>query len=261
MLLVGFVAACNVSTSHNFTVTGKNFSFTMPDAVPSGIDKITFKNSGTEPHEMQLFRLKPHKTYAQFKKAVSINPPSVAAILTTADAVGGAASIAPGRTQVVKTNLTPGTYVSICFDQGPDHVPHFLKGMIRQFVVYPKGGGSWGRSSGTVNLKDFSITLPAHFSGHGTYKVHNNGPSVHEFAIGRLLPGKTVADFKASLSPTYTGQPVTVDVGGFAAQNPGYTGQVTLNLPPGSYVAACFVPESNGAPHAALGMYVGFKVS
>jgi hypothetical protein len=74
-------------------VTGKNFSSTVPDVVPSGIDRITFKNTGTEPQEMQLFRLKPRKAYAQFKKAVSINPPSVAAILATADAVGGAGSI------------------------------------------------------------------------------------------------------------------------------------------------------------------------
>lgn len=38
VLLLGFVAACKVSPSHNFTVAGKDFSFVMPDAVPSGVD-------------------------------------------------------------------------------------------------------------------------------------------------------------------------------------------------------------------------------
>lgn len=53
---------------------------------------------------------------------------------------------------------------------------------------------------------------------------------------------------------------MTGDAGGFAVLNPGYTGQVKLNLDKGDYVAACFVPGPQGTPHAAMGMYVGFTV-
>ena len=244
--------------SHDVYVTGKDFRFVMPPVVPSGIDRFTFRNAGTESHMMQLFRLK--ASYAEFLKALSINPPNIDAIEKAADAVGGAGSIEPGGVQVVKDKITPGHYVAVCFDAGPDGVPHFAKGMIKQFTAASDRGGSWSYAKGVVQLRDFKITLPRHFSGHGTYWVYNKGPSVHEFAIVRLLPGKTLADFVASLSPTYKGPEVTTDAGGFQAINPHHLGQVKLDLPRGHYVATCFVPEANGTPHAALGMYAGFIV-
>jgi hypothetical protein len=59
--------------------------------------------------------------------------------------------------------------------------------------------------------------------------------------------------------PAFDGPPVTA-AGGMGPLNPGSSGFVTLDLDPGRYMFICFVPNAEGTPHMALGMFHEFSV-
>lgn len=58
--------------------------------------------------------------------------------------------------------------------------------------------------------------------------------------------------------------PTGIDFLGFVGENaPGETKAGIMNLTPGSYVVACFIPvgsKESGAPHFTKGMYGEFTV-
>lgn len=102
-------------------------------------------------------------------------------------------------------------------------------------------------------------------------------PGVHKFVVraagnhfiemGRLLPGKTVADFKAWIEATKEGQNVPPPIDESAsmdtpALSPGHSITWHYKLPRGNYVLACFWPDADmgGMPHAFMGMYRGIKL-
>jgi hypothetical protein len=58
------------------------------------------------------------------------------------------------------------------------------------------------------------------------------------------------------------GPPPISPAGGSAAQAPGTTSFVPLELAPGNYVMICFVPDAASAqPHFTLGMIKDFTVT
>jgi hypothetical protein len=67
----------------------------------------------------------------------------------------------------------------------------------------------------------------------------------------------------AYLSPgAPPGPPPFTSAGGAAAIAPQHTEWVLLSLPPGNYVALCFVPDAkDGMPHFVHGMVHPFTVS
>lgn len=245
------------------TIIGREYAFDMPSTVPAGLVHLTFLNQGKEEHEAQLFLLKPGVTEAQLLTVLQEQgPPSGPLPVTTA---GGANAIGPGQRQEVYVTLQPGTYEVVCFTSGADNVPHIAKGMYKSFTVTgTAGAASPPTADGTVTMKDFAFGLPDVITQAKplTLQVINNGPSEHEMALFKLLPGKTVQDAVAFVqAENPTGPPPGDAAGGLAAIEPGATGWVTLNLAPGTYFVACFVPDSSGKPHVADGMYTSFTVA
>ena len=99
----------------------------------------------------------------------------------------------------------------------------------------------------------------------GLYRFQDtDAQDVHEINLGKLLPGKTVADAKAWFAGLATpggpvGPPPFTYFGGFGAVLPGNGCWFRADLKPGAYVAFCLVPDdTTGIPHAATGMVVGF---
>lgn len=130
-----------------FTVTGRrtrgslntagqialsDFHIQMPAGFTGkGIYRVV--NRGAQPHEVEIFRLAPGKTLADTKAFLSDpaqagRPPVIP--------VAGAQGIMRGTVNYLHLNLSPGTYMAVCFI--PDLAsgkPHMALGMMSTFQV------------------------------------------------------------------------------------------------------------------------------
>jgi uncharacterized cupredoxin-like copper-binding protein len=92
--------------------------------------------------------------------------------------------------------------------------------------------------------------------------MKNVGKELHIAALSKINPGKTFADATKDLqSPTPPAAPASTELGGIASTSPGLSGNVTVELEPGTYYFACFIPSADGAPHVAKGMIQPFEVT
>jgi hypothetical protein len=95
-------------------------------------------------------------------------------------------------------------------------------------------------------------TLPA---GWVTIRMMNHGPETHHGQLLRLNDGVTFQAFSQAIQQEgEAALRLTTLVGGPGAIDAHRTDEVTLDLQPGSYVLACFVPSPDGVPHLAKGM-------
>jgi hypothetical protein len=101
-------------------------------------------------------------------------------------------------------------------------------------------------------------TLPA---GVVTIRMTNRGEEPHHGQLLRLNDGVSFDQFVAALQQEGEGAlRLTTPEGGPALIDPARTDEVTLDLAPGSYVLACFVPSPDGVPHLAKGMIKPLEV-
>jgi plastocyanin len=97
----------------------------------------------------------------------------------------------------------------------------------------------------------------------GLTSVHivNKGKDLHQVQLIRLTDGKTAEDFAAA----YKANPFNPEgpapapawihfAGGPNAVIPGDSATAIVNLEPGNYLVVCFIPDSQGVAHVALGM-------
>jgi uncharacterized cupredoxin-like copper-binding protein len=240
------------------TVTARDFSLEAPDTFPAGRVAVTFRNEGQEMHHAQFVRLNDGATMDQFAAALQQGPAAAAALGTDA---GGPGAVSPGKSTTITQDLTAGMYVMLCFIPGADGVPHVAKGMLHPFQVSGSAPAAAEQpSDGEVILGDFTVLMPEMKSGTNTLTVTNAGRHAHEVVFARLTNGATFADAE----PFLQGQgpePSLEAVGGTVGMAPGQRAWVTVDLPPGDYLALCFIPDTaSGAPHAFLGMWATFTV-
>lgn len=273
-LLIGMLAACGTSGQESssatptsnasiptITMTAKDFSFDMPETLPAGLVNITMTNTGADPHQANLAQLNQGVTQDQVLTALKKEPEAITRLLTF---VGGPNTVGPGQSQEVILPLSAGQYVALCFASGTDNVPHEAKGMVKFFQVQGSSDltqVSEPTAQGQVTLKDFHFELPGPLkAGPALLKVTNQGPEPHELTLVKLAPGKSMQDVLAFFEKP-AGPPPFADAGGIGALASGMSGWVKLNLTAGDYVAVCFVPDSTGKPHFAMGMATPFSVN
>ncbi len=138
--------------------------------------------------------------------------------------------------------------------------------MLAEFQVTEATGEAAAVPSndGEIVTNEYSFTIPADFSGKGTFEVVNQGEQNHEMAVYTIAEGKTAADVQAFFSSTTppAGPPPITPSGGIAPAAPGTSVLSTLDLASGNYVMMCFLPDvKTGAPHFTLGMIQPFTVS
>jgi hypothetical protein len=189
------------------------------------------------------------------------------AALALADAYGGSNSVGPGADQETWVNLPAGTYVAMCFQDGPpgSGPPHLFKGMYAAFTVTGQGNSAHPPVPvrGTISAFSFGFHLPATINGHGVYRFVNTADAdSHELTLLKLAPGMHADDVLNWLTSP-NGPPPFSSAGGFGALAPGGQGWVRLDLSPGDYVAVCFVPDDEAPhlPHIELGMHAEFHIS
>ncbi len=117
-----------------------------------------------------------------------------------------------------------------------------------------------------INEAEFAPS-PKSIPGSGRLVLRNNSVDNHFFGISKLLPGKTMKDFKAWLDDAMNGgnsaPPVSFDVGlDTGVVGPGRAMSLKYDLPPGKYVMVCWWPdaEMGNMPHVFMGMYRGLRV-
>lgn len=112
-----------------------DFSFTMPDTLPSGETMFHFSNHGVEPHEMIVFRMADGAGVKEFMEAAmaEVQPEGEPPF----QMVGVLPPVAAGAEAYVAMDLEPGSYVVSCFLPSPanEHAPHMALGMVRQVTV------------------------------------------------------------------------------------------------------------------------------
>ncbi len=118
-----------------------------------------------------------------------------------------------------------------------------------------------------INTADFRFSAPDTVpSGWTMLRLVNAGPSLHHAQILKLTDGKTIDTLMAALRmPPRPGAPPPPwihEIGSPNAPAPGSvdTAVVITNLEPGHYAIVCFIPDSHGRPHVALGMSRALEV-
>ena len=108
----------------------------------------------------------------------------------------------------------------------------------------------------TVVAHDYSFDLPATIpSGYVDITLENEGKQDHQMQLVKL--GDSTYDaFKTAAITTNIGavSKNAVFVGGPNDAAPGKSTTVTVKLDPGLYAVTCFIPGTDGKPHAAHGM-------
>ena len=238
------------------TVTATEFEFeTDVESVPAGWVSINFEipADAKEPHVVQIDKLEEGVTFEDYEKAwkEEDRPPA-----TSAGGAAGALGLEPGESQRVLVNLEEGEYAFICHVHG-----HHERGMMAPFTVTASEGET-EEPTGDAEIKtvDYDFVMPEGFTGQGTFKVTNEGPQPHELSFVKL--DATLAEleeFMAKPNPFDAdppgGEEGLVEAGGVAAIEAGAVQYIDLDLEPGVYLMACFVPDAKKRqPHAFLGM-------
>lgn len=107
--------------------------YDMPATVPAGLVAITQTNSGAQPHQVVISRLKAGVSDQQMVDAFPGEEAKIDALSTF---TGGPGIVAPGGAQAV-VSLQPGQYVALCYVRDPTTgKPHVDLGMIAPFMVH-----------------------------------------------------------------------------------------------------------------------------
>jgi hypothetical protein len=91
--------------------------------------------------------------------------------------------------------------------------------------------------------------------------MRNHCQEPHHGQLLRLNDAVSLDEFTAALQRGEEDAQALVSIeGGPGLTDPHATAEVTLDLKPGTYVLACFVPGPDGVPHLAKGMLEQLQV-
>ena len=108
-----------------------------------------------------------------------------------------------------------------------------------------------------VREHDFALTakVTTVHAGLVTFRVHNSGPSTHEFLVDRTAVAADALPLRANAITVDEGSKLLHPVGSLSQVRLGSTRELTLRLEPGSYVLFC-----NHEGHYRGGMFVSVEV-
>ncbi len=242
------------------TVHATDFAFSAPDHLPAGPTIFRLINDGPGIHHLTIVRLDADKGVADL--AAALQHPG--RLPPWAVMIGGPDAVAAGGEATATVNLAEGNYALVCFVDVPGGVPHFARGMSRALTVTPAAGpeASLPTPDVTITLSDYSFAVSGSLNaGQHVIEVRARPGQPHEMELIRLEPGKT-ADEMVRWVKDMQGPPPGRLVGGIAPIVAGSSAYLTVDLTPGTYVLACFLPDaSDGQSHITHGMIKTVKVN
>jgi hypothetical protein len=270
ILLTVFAISTAFAQEHNHALTvpevvykGLDYAFEGQDTLETGLVTLKFDNIGQEDHHLQMGRLNDGVTYEAFMTTLQNEGLAAFGLLET---VGGVSVLQPGVSQSVTVNLEkPGLYVALCVIPTADGTPHYALGMVKPIEVVAAtaiNDTEVLEADLTVQMLDFGYDVPTEIpAGEQVWEVINVGEQPHELAVGKLKPGKTVADVITFVQNEQQGEAPFEFMGGAQVMATGYSNFVEFDFELGDYVALCFYPDpATGLPHILLGMVRPFTV-
>jgi hypothetical protein len=260
-------------------ITATEYAFDMPATIESGWIRVTMDNQGMMDHHAMLMRVNDDATLEDLQAALL--EPAFEPMFAVSASVGGPIA-GPGVAASVIVDLEPGQYIAICVIPDDAGVPHYALGMQATFEVTEGAAAAEAPATAlSVELMEMMFHgVPAEVAaGPQVWEVSNPGAQLHELFVGQLMPGVTFDQLSENMfappsdATTMAGMdhatpgaapagPPFTGVGGVAPMNSGHTNYAVFNLQPGEHFMICFVPDSEtGAPHAVLGMMMGFTVA
>ncbi|MBI3790091.1 MAG: hypothetical protein HY275_04345 [Gemmatimonadetes bacterium] len=97
-------------------------------------------------------------------------------------------------------------------------------------------------------------------AGLVTFRFVNRGPDLHQMWIVKIDEGYAFSDFMNAIRP---GRPMPNwlrGLGGPESPESGDEVSVTMQLEPGRYALACFIPTAEGGSHLSKGMFLPLTV-
>jgi uncharacterized cupredoxin-like copper-binding protein len=249
------LVSCRVGpVAPTLPVQARDFAFTMPRTIPSGLVRISLSNSGQDLHEaMVVHFIRPGGSALAYVDSVRAH----VSFPVFAEDIGGAALTMPGGSSAVWLVLQPGQYAVVCWKGN-----HLELGMAHDLTVTTTpSGAERPTASAELVLRDFSYLLDRPLTaGHQVLHVVNRGTESHEADILRITDSTGYAAYVRWLEND-VGLPPIIPVGGIGDLMPGREAWMELQLTPGRYLIICTMKAANGGkPHHALGMRYEFTV-
>jgi hypothetical protein len=277
--------AASSSGSAVVEVIAADYAFQAPAEIPSGWTTFRFRNEGREHHFFTLTRLPADKTLEDYQREVGAPFDTVWDALKTgaadkvqagemlgrllpawyasAQPMGGAGLVAPGRSVRTTVNLVPGTYVMECYVKTADGTFHASLGMQRPITVTEEAsGGTPPDADIDITLTNFEIAVEgALTSGEHNVAVHfvehpeiGLGNDVHLVRLEDGMSVDEVVPWMDWMNLNGLRAPAPAEfVGGVQEMPVGHTGYFSVDLEPGRYA---WISESA----AAQGMVKEFTV-
>lgn len=131
LVVVPSNAASAPAPASDVSIVMKDYTWDIAPALTAGEHMIKVENTALQSHEFFIAKLHEGKTPEDVAKwtASYQGPPPFTAM-------GGLASMRPGAISYVRTKLTPGNYMLMCFvPDAKDGKPHLEHGMVLPFTV------------------------------------------------------------------------------------------------------------------------------
>lgn len=238
----------------SITVRVDDKRITAPRHTPAGYVDVHIVTSGKAHHHLAFWHLNRGVTAKHF---VAVVKRPNGDPFKFATAVGGNAPMLAGHLDTTM-RLLPGTIVFADIVEGPTTRIASFRVVGRPVATKPPV------SIGTITNRNYRFVLPSGFGRPGVYRFTNADAVAHDGVIYRLARGKTASDLVRWLQRGGKGHPpvnFARPYGGPGVIGGHWTSWFTLpKLAPGDYVLGCFLTDSRGMLHAAMGMVAGFVV-
>ena len=204
--------AAPAGTARTVEVVATDFGFQLPAAkVPAGPVALALVNKGAEVHQLTLVRL---AGGVRAEDVVAGLRNGDAGVLAGTTSVGGPNAVRPGGKGSVSVDLSPGTYMMVCYIPSPkDQQAHSQKGMANSFTVdgpAPAPSGVAPSTRGTITITEGGYQVPAGLTS-GSYRVVNEFDQPADAVLLKLRPGATAKDLSAFFAGGAVGsQPFTL---------------------------------------------------
>jgi hypothetical protein len=229
----------------------------------STTNKSTPNGGGSD---ITLFRIKPHKSMADLMKGFNDEfSQKTAALgtreLTAAATFRGLADVVAHSPVVVTEYLSPGTYYAVDLANPPMGAPHLTTLTVKEAKDRMHIEQDSDLAS-QVTVKATSadrFIAPRSWPHEGTYTFRNTSDTLHFMALEPVKAGTTDEQVQKYFDSHVQTPPPFMTMGpggGNDVVSPGYSLQVSYDLPKGTYVLLCFVADDKtGMPHAFMGMH------
>lgn len=229
----------------------------IPAEMPSGIVAVTVNNTTEFPGGPLMGRLKEGVTLDAFNAEMQNGP---MAALSLVSLLGGL-DVAPGTSQTVTYDLQAGDHVVLDFSSEIPNVLTFT-------VTGETSAAAAPEADVEAKLLDFAFTMPLTIpAGEQTWHMSNEGAQWHEMGILKIDENMSVTELRQMLQTAMSeagpeaGGESEPPVAFWAPMNEGEQAWFDLDLEPGTYVVACFLPDfASGHAHLEMGMTQIFTV-